>query len=240
MEVVRINAAVGENAMRKGIKKGFTLLLMTAVILTAVNAVPQSAARVQAAVKPYFVVKNPTVTYKPGDNYSRYYTVLSIAGCTEKSEIKSLKSSNKKVKAVAGNGYVAVYFGDRALTSVISCKVRGTKISTKLTVKKYANPFDSFKIGKQTFTGKFNKNNEYRQEKHIERQTLSIRVKKGWKITGVSVYSGGGCKTYRVNKSTFSKKITLNGRYSAAVYVYVKNTKTGISERMIFRKSGGY
>lgn len=226
--------------MKKWLKKVLSVLLLSAVLVMSLTFAPQGTAEVQAAVKPYFTIKNPTVTYKPGDRYLRYYTVLPIAGCSKKSEIKSLKSSNKGVKVQAGNGYVTAYFGDKALTSTISCKVGGTKISTKLTVRKYSNPFEGFKIGKQNFTGKFNRNNEYRQGKNIERQTLNIRAKKGWMITKVEVYSDGAGKTWRVNKSSFSKKITLSGTYGAAVYVYVKNAKTGISERIIFRKSGGY
>lgn len=219
------------------LKKVLSIVLMTAVIVTSLVFAPQSAAEVQAATKPYFIAKNPVLTYKTGDAYSRYYTMLSIAGCTKKSEIKNLKSSNKKVQVEAKDGYVVAYFGDKALTSTISCKVNGTKISTKLTIKKYSNPFSTFKIGSANFTSKFNKDDEYRQKKDFKKQTLNIKVKKDWIITSVSVYSDGSSNTYRVNKSSFSKKITLSGKYSATIYVYVKNAKTGVSEHMIFQKS---
>lgn len=217
--------------MKKICKRAIAFMLAAVMVMTAALLLPQNTAEVQAASKKVYI--NPysakAVTYKPGDGVSKYSTVISIMGCTKASEIKNLKSSSKAVKVSAKNGYIRAEYGNKAAKATITCTVKGVKLKTTLTVKKYTNPCSSLKIGKTNFTSKFNKNDIYRQNKAFKQQTLSIKAKSGWKITKVSVYNNGSYKGYTVNKSKFSKKITLNGAY-ATVYVYFTNAKTGVSE----------
>lgn len=223
--------------MKKMCKRAIAFTLALLMVLTTALLLPQNTAEVQAASQKVYI--NPysakVVTYKTGDGISKYSTVISIMGCTKASEIKKLKSSSKAVKVSAQNGYIRAEFGDKAAKATITCTVKGVKLKTTLTVKKYTNPCSSLKLGKTNFTSKFSKTDIYRQTKAFKNQTLSIKAKSGWKISKVSVYNNGSYKGYTVNSSKFSKKINLNGNYST-VYVYCTNTKTGISECLILTK----
>lgn len=224
--------------MKKMCKKAIAFTLAIMMVFTTVLLLPQSASEAQAAsskkayINPYSA---KVVTYKPGDGTSSYSTVISIVGCSKASEIKNLKSSNKAVKLTAKDGYIRAVYGNKAVKATITCTVKGVKLKTTLTVKKYANPCSTLKIGTTNFTSKFSKTDVYRQSKTFKNQTLSIKTKSGWKITRVSVYNNGSYKNYTVNSSKFSKKITMNKSYST-LYVYCTNTKTGVEECLVLRK----
>lgn len=223
--------------MKKMCKKAIAFTLAVIMVFTTVLLLPQGTEEVQAASQKVYI--NPysakVVTYKPGDGVSKYSTVISIMGCTKSSEIKNLKSSSKAVKVSAQNGYIRAEFGNKAGKATITCTVKGVKLKTALTVKKYTNPCSSLKLGKTNFTSKFSRTDVYRQTKTFKNQTLSVKMKSGWKITKVSVYNNGSYKGYTVNSSKFSKKITLN-KTSGAVYIYCTNSKTGVSECLILSK----
>lgn len=224
--------------MKKMCKRIIAFTLAMVMVLAAGLLAPQSAAEVQAASKVYInPYSSKVVTYKPGDGVSKYTSVISIMGCSKKSEIKNLKSSNKAVvKVTAQDGYIRAQYGNKAGKATITCTVKGVKLKTTLTVKKYSNPCSTFKIGSTNFTSKFNKDDSYVQKKAFKNQTLNIKLKSGWKITTLSVYNGKTTKRYTVNSSKFSKKITLNGSYGV-IYVNLTNTKTGISECLSFTRT---
>lgn len=224
--------------MKKICKRVIAFTLALIMVLTASLLAPQSAAEVQAASKKVYInpYSSKVVTYKPGDGVSKYTSVISIVGCSKKSEIKNLKSSNKNIKVSAQNGYIRAQYGNKAGKTTITCTVKGVKLKTTLTVKKYTNPCSAFKLGKTSFASKFNKDDSYVQKKAFKSQTLTVRMKSGWKITSVSVYNNGATKRYTVNSSKFSKKVTLNSSYSV-LYVYCTNAKTGISECLTFTRS---
>lgn len=223
--------------MKKICKKAIAFTLAMVMVLTTVLLLPQNTAEVQAASKKVYInpYSSKVVTYKPGDGVSNYTTVISIMGCTKASEIKNLKSSSSAVKVSAQNGYIRAAYKNKAAKATISCTVKGVKLKTTLTVKKYSNPLSAMKLGKTTFTSKFNKTDVYRQSKSFKGQTLTLKAKSGWKITKVSVYNNGSYKNYNVNSTKFSKKITLSGAYSS-VYIYCTNSKTGVSECLTLRK----
>lgn len=231
--------------MKAIFKKAIAFVLVIAMAVTASVMLPQSTVEVQAAKAKVYV--NPysakVVTYKPDDGYSKYSTTISIMGCTKKSQIKKLKSSNKAIKVSAKNGYIQATFGDKAGKTTITCTVKGVKLKTTLTVKKYTNPCKSIKVGKQNLTSKFKNTDVYRTNKGYKNQTLNIKMNKGWKISSVYVYKGGGSsanKRYNVNnKSSFSKKITVSNDYGY-VYVSCYNEKTKISEWLEIRTSKYY
>lgn len=221
--------------MKKFAKKVIAFMLVAAMVITAGVFAPTDEA--QAASKSVYInpFSDTVVTYKPGDGISSNWSVISIVGCTKKSEIKNLKSSNKNMKAEKRDGYVVVYYGDKAQKTTITCTVKGVKLKTTLTVKKYVNPAKSFKIGKINLTSQFKTTNIAKKAgKDYKNQTLSVQLKSGWKIGYVTVRNNGQSKQYNnVNSSKFSKKITLKGTDS---YVIVQciNAKTKVTEYLHF------
>lgn len=221
--------------MKKFAKKVIAFMLVAAMVITAGVFAPTDEA--QAASKSVYInpFSDTVVTYKPGDGISSNWSVISIVGCNKKSEIKNLKSSNKNMKAEKRDGYVVVYYGDKAQKTTITCTVKGVKLKTTLTVKKYANPAKSFKIGKTNLTSQFKTTNiAQKAGKDYKNQTLSVQLKSGWKIGYVTVRNNGKTKQYNnVNSSKFSKKITLKGTDS---YVIVQciNAKTKVTEYLHF------
>ncbi len=218
--------------MKKLSKKLIAFALVLVMTVTAGAVIPQGMVEVQAASGRVYV--NPcsatVVTYKPGSALSRFSSVISIMGCSKAKEIKNLKSSNKDIKVAPRDGYIRVEFGKKAAKSTITCTVKGVKLKTTLTVKKYSNPCKTFKIGKTKLTSKFNKIDVLRTNKAFKNQKLDIKLKNGWKITRVHVTSGtGSYNNYKVNNSSFSKKITLSNNYGY-IYVYCYNEKTKVNE----------
>lgn len=214
----------------KNFKKILASLLVFVMVLS-MGLVP-AAEDVAAASKKNIYI-NPystrTVTYYTGDNLSKYSGVISIVGCSKASEIKSLKSDNENIKVSARNGYIRVEYGDKAGKAKITCKVKGVKLSTTFTVKKYSNPCKSLKIGKTNLTKKYNKTWSYRQNKEFKNQKLDVQMNKNWKISTIYVSNSSGTQRFYVNKNKFNKKISIKGNYSS-FSIYCENTKTGINE----------
>lgn len=221
--------------MKKFAQKVIAFMLVAAMIITAGVFAPTD--EVQAANSKVYI--NPfsatVVTYKPGDGVSENWSVISIMGCSKKSEIKNLKSSNKNMRVEKRDGYVVVYFGDKVQKTTITCTVKGVKLKTTLTVRKYVNPAKSIKIGKTNLTSKFKTTDICRKNgKTYKNQTLSVQLKSGWKINYVSVRNNGKTKQYnKVNSAKFSKKITLKGNDSY-VLIQCVNAKTKVTENLHF------
>ena len=136
--------------MKKLSKKVIAFALAVVMTLTAGAVAPQGNVEVQAAsgrvyVNPYSAT---VVTYKPGKDVNTFTSTISIMGCDKAKEIKKLKSSNKNIRVAARDGYIRVEFGKKAAKSTITCTVKGVKLKTTFTVKKYTNPCKTFKIGK--------------------------------------------------------------------------------------------
>ena len=199
--------------MKKLSKQLIAFALVLVMTVTAGAVIPQGMVEVQAASGRVYV--NPysatVVTYKPGSALSRFSSVISIMGCSKAKEIKNLKSSNKYIKVAPRDGYIRVKFGKKAAKSTIPCTVKGVKLKT-------------------TFT----------TNKAFKKQKLDIKLKSGWKISSVHVTSGtGSYNNYRVNKSSFSKKITVSNNYGY-IYVYCYNEKTKVSECLQINTSTRY
>ena len=218
--------------MKKLSKKVIAFALAVVMTLTAGAVAPQGNVEVQAAsgrvyVNPYSAT---VVTYKPGKDVNTFTSTISIMGCDKAKEIKKLKSSNKNIRVAARDGYIRVEFGKKAAKSTITCTVKGVKLKTTFTVK----------IGKTNLLSKFNKNDVLRTNKAFKKQKLDIKLKSGWKISSVHVTSGtGSYNNYRVNKSSFSKKITVSNNYGY-IYVYCYNEKTKVSECLQINTSTRY
>ena len=230
--------------MKKLSKKVIAFALAVVMILTAGAVVPQGNVEVQAANSRVYIVnscKNMVFTYKSGDGYTGYYTVISIMGCNKASQIKKLKSSSKDVRVYAKDGCIRAEFGKKAIKkATITCTVKGVKLKATLSVKKYSNPCASFKLGKTDLTSKFSKTDVFKTNKNYKNQKLTINMKNGWKITKVYVQKkSGSYTTERMNKSSYSKKISLTNN-SGYVYVYCYNEKTKVSEMLEIRDASWY
>ena len=205
------------------------VLLVTIVFSSAPNEVRAEKGNVY--INPFSAT---VVTYKTGDNKTTYLGTVNIVGCTKKSEIKNLKSSNKNMKVKSGDGYIVVYYGDKAQKTTITCTVKGVKLRTTFAVKKYDNPVKNMKIGSTNLTSEFKNTDCYKKNGRIYKdKKLTVQVKSGWKIDCVSVYNGGKSKIYKVNSTKFSKKITLTSKNS---YISVRcvNFRTKVVEKLVF------
>lgn len=215
--------------MKRIMKKLMAFTLAMVIALTTVLCVAPNTMQVQAASSVYFIFQDNVVTYKPGDKCTEYGLGIAIMGCEKKSQIKNLKSSNKAVKVEASDGCIVARYGNKAVKTNITCTVKGVKLKTTLTIKKYTNPVSMFKIDKTNITSKFNKTNSYVQKKTFKKKKVSVQMKKGWRITSVSVYNNGKTKWYDVNGSKFSKTISLTSdEYD--ITVHYRNEKGTISD----------
>lgn len=196
----------------KKIKRIATILIAMATIMVTL-AVPQQTVTVKAASSPYFIGDKHIVVYEKGGSESSNWEVLSIMYCSKKSQIKNLKSSNKKVKVEAKEGYVVAKYPNKALTTTITCTVKNKKLSTKLIVKKYQNPAKTYKIGSKNYASIFNYNSRNYEGKKCKNQKFTVAAKKGWKITSVNIYTGKKSISkyfdYGKYASSYSTKLTL-------------------------------
>ena len=224
--------------MKKVTKRVLAAFLTLAMVFTLLAVPATSMKNVSAAeevgINPYSeLTKSMTPEEQKWAASGTTLTgVISITGTTKASQIKKLKSSNKNMKVsaqAAASGYIRVEYKKPGKTT-ITCTVKGKKLKTTFTVKKYSNPVKTLKIGSKSYTSKFNKVRIASSAKKISKKTLNIKAKKGWKIAWVSVYNGSS-KFYTVNKTSFSKKITLNKKGG---YVMVKLTQksTGLNESL--------
>lgn len=210
--------------MKKGLKRILSMALAFVLIFGGIFTFSPSTA--MAAYAPAFVDSNVHVIAQDGDFFNHHYALFSIYNCHKASDITAVKSSNTSVARVeVERGYLRVYYYKPG-TSTISCKVRGKKISSKITVHKYQNPFKSFKIGKTDFKSKFNKHGRYTlyHTKSMKNQDLSIQLNSGWIITSISstidskhisesFYATANKTKYSLKKRTFNSSsdyITLN------------------------------
>lgn len=224
--------------MRKLMKRITALALTFAMLFTAELFVPQNTTEVQAASSVYFNrYSTKVVTYQPDDHYRMHTATLSIMGCTKATEIKNLKSSNTGICRVkARPGYVQVYYYKKAGTATISCKVKGKKISTKFTVKKYQSPIKSLTIGKKNFASKFKgiDNYDYYHTDKIKKQKLKITTANDWVIQSISTTLNGTYKFKYQSKpvKSYSEKIS-SAKKSDEVWIRCYNRKTKMTETVI-------
>lgn len=220
--------------MKRVLKKSIMFVLALVFVLTVGLFVPQNIVEAEAATKYEFLsdAKNKTVYYAPDDNTIRYID-LDISGYPKSSQIKNLKSSKPSaVRVQARSGCVRAYIRGTG-TATISCKIGGQTISTKLTVKKWSNPFNSFKLDKTEFKTKFNKATgfEWFHTNKISSKKLTLKVKNGWKITSVYSYNGGSSKSkYGINKNSY----TMSGVSMKSIYDDVKVTLLDVKNQISY------
>lgn len=220
--------------MKKTMKKLLSGVLAFVMLFMMQLVLPQNTTDVEAAVKYSFdkAYQNKTVYYIPDGNEVQYFE-LKIRNQPKATQIKNVtvkadKSSAGAFRAYARKGCIRVYY--RAAGTVqVSCKIGRQKLTTKLYVKKYTNPFASFKIGKTDFTKRYANTNEfeYYHTKAVKNQKLTIRMKKGFLVKSVYAYGTGSRSVYDIDKASYSQnKVSLSAAYShIIVTVYDKAQK---------------
>ncbi len=212
-------------------------MLIAIVTIVATLAIPQQTVTVKAASSPYFIGEKHIAVYEKGGTEYSNWIVLSIMNCTKKSEIKSLKSSNKNVKVEAKDGYVVATYPNKALSTTITCTVKKKKLSTKLTVKKYQNPVKTFKIGSKNNASLFKYNSYYYEGKTCKNQKFTVAANSGWKIMSVNIDTGSKkiSKYFSYGKyaSSYSTKMSLTKSY-ASIGVGLYNAKEERSQYVYY------
>lgn len=144
-------------------------------------------------------------------------------------KITNAKSSNKKVLVVSSSGKSLGLETKKPGKAKLTFKEGNKKRSVNIVVKKYANPFKKYKLGKRNYATSYNKvidvyakgaENKYRLT-----GVVSITPAKNWKIKAINAYVPFG---------TGMKKIPNNSKLPAGtttVQVLMKNTKTKVTQR---------
>lgn len=171
----------------------------------------------------------------PDDNYTGEM-YMYIDAVEEGEKVKKLKSSNKKVATVkAGSSGVAISYGLRTGSTMISCVVNGVKLSHKFTVK-YVCPVSSFKVDGKSVLSTLKKKNVFVTSQTLENKKVTIKAKKGWVITEVRNVKNMKSRTAKVrNKTSYSTTITTKWPYDG-IRVKFKNKKTGKEQTVTYRK----
>ena len=200
-------------------------MLIAVITIVVTLVIPQQTVTVKAAYSPYFISEKRIAVYEKGGNEYTNWVTLSITYCNKKSEIKNLKSSNKKVKVKAEDGYVVATYPNKTLSTTITCTVKKKKLSTKLIVKKYQNPVKTFKIGSKNKASLFKENSYYYDGKTCKNQKFTVAANSGWKIMSVNIYTGNKTisKYFDYDKyaGSYSTKLSLtnsNARVSVGLY----------------------
>ena len=183
---------------------------------------------VEAAVPS--IEKNATYNLYKGTSYTKF---LYINNPRKNGKITHLKNSNPKVVTVAaGNPYSFLEISPkREGKAKITFRYAGKTLSQTITVKKYENPCQSFKIGNIDYTRFFNKSGHFIHNRRKKDYTgvIKIKPKKGCEVVKIKrydMYNGG--KTIKNGK-----KITLSiAGTGTGVDVYFKNIKTGEKKKL--------
>ena len=152
-----------------------------------------------------------------------------LTGVKSVKDVTKLKSSSKKTATVStfdysGTVYVGVTAKKPGKTTVsFTAKVNGKKKNYKcvVTVKKYALPFSSFKIGKIDAAKQLKTTYSagIPLKKALKKQKVSFKLKKGWTIRSMEYYNstdGSGMTSLKNGKKITvmsGKQIQINLEY---------------------------
>lgn len=204
--------------MKKITKKTLAVVLAIFMVIQALpSAVVHAAApNVQKNLKIWLY-----------DSMKSNTAYIYIQNPVKKGKITKIKNSKPSVaKVTAGtNSYLAVMPKSEGTTKV-TFQYAKKKLTTKITVVKWANPCKEFKIGKKNYAKNFEKSGHYNlnQQKKDKNEKIKIVPKKGWKLS----------KIERFTMESPAKKVKNNSKVNlttkgtgTGIYVYFKNTKTG-------------
>lgn len=229
--------------MEKNIRKRPIRLVLALLLVMALSVSLLPDTSVKAAVKPkiekkYTFVRFPKMKgkepviirsyYDEYFKYREYYynTGIFIENSVQNKKIRQLKSSNPKVlkvKTQFDNGIQLL--PKKPGKSRVTFQYAGKKFSTKVTIKNYANPCKSFKVGKKDYAKKFDKTFEYGKKGYEKgKAKVSITPKKGWKI--ISMYAGQG-ETNGAIQIKNNTVVDMDDPLAVRVGANFKNKKTG-------------
>ena len=177
-----------------------------------------------AAFAELYIPEN-RVIYKDKDTTS--YNIM-LDGVSKTSAITKLKSSKKSVATVSkfvygDTAYVAINMkkpGKTTVTFNVKYKGKTVKAKTKVEIRKYVNPFKSLKIGSKNYASKF-KENPYCTLTKTAKGKMTIKLKSGYKIKGISTYNGNDGSGYKILKN--KKNITIKKGYVLSISVLPKD-----------------
>ena len=209
----------------KKIRK-FMMVLATLVLMFGLTNIGVS--KVQAA--------NPTI--EKNINYSLYKgrditRFEHIKNPVSNGKITNLKNTNPDVVEVTADeqyGILRVHILKAGMSN-ISFRYAGKTLTQKITVSKYENPCQLFKVGATNYTKYFNKSGQFNHNNRKKDITATIKVtpKKGWKLTKIEVQNMyDGTKKARNNSKI---KLSIKGT-GTGVHAYFKNTKTGVVQEL--------
>lgn len=171
--------------------------------------------------------------YYIGSTYDSYgmngKTAVKVTAKSDNSRVATVKA-----KKLDGNWYIYATLKKPGTTNV-TVKVNGKSYKTKLIVKKYVNPVSSIKVGKTIIKGsRFNKKTVYnlKYSKFANKKsTITVRLKKGWKLKWDVEYVKKGWQKNSNIKNGAALKI--DGGKGFFISFTAQNTKTGQEEYVV-------
>ncbi|MFR2368125.1 MAG: hypothetical protein ACLS8T_10595, partial [Anaerobutyricum sp.] len=170
--------------MKHLVKKLSTLFIVAVLAVTMLLPTTANAATKSASEIPY--AENIILSCGTG------YSTTSIR---YPEKIKKITSSNNDILDLkyfdggywSGNLFTFSYIAAKG-TVVLTAKGKsGKQYITNLTINKYVNPVKKFKIGSKNLASQFKKSGDgYAKIKKTQKQKISIKTKKGWKVSSIT------------------------------------------------------
>ena len=213
--------------MKHLVKKLSTLFIVAVLAVTMLLPTTANAATKSASEIPY--AENIILSCGTG------YSTTSIR---YPEKIKKITSSNNDILDLkyfdggywSGNLFTFSYIAAKG-TVVLTAKGKsGKQYITNLTINKYVNPVKKFKIGSKNLASQFKKSSDgYAKIKKTQKQKISIKTKKGWKVSSITYDDSRIKKPKKVknNKSITIKKPNSSDKNGSQLFVQLKNQNTG-------------
>ena len=208
-------------------KKLSTLFIVAVLAVTMLLPATANAATKSASEIPY--AENIILSCGAG------YLTTSIR---YPEKIKKITSSDNDILDLkyfdggywGGNFFTFSYIAAKG-TVVLTAKGKsGKQYITNLTINKYVNPVKKFKIGSKNLASQFKKSSYgYAKIKKTQKQKISIKTKKGWKVSSITYEDSRLKKPKKVknNKSITIKKPNSSEKNGSQIFVQLQNQKTG-------------
>ena len=191
--------------MKHLVKKLSTLFIVAVLAVTMLLPATANAATKSASEIPY--AENIILSCGAG------YSTTSIR---YPEKIKKITSSDNDILDLkyfdggywSGNLFTFSYIAAKG-TVVLTAKGKsGKQYITNLTINKYVNPVKKFKIGSKNLASQFRKSGDgYAKIKKTQKQKISIKTKKGWKVSSITYEDSRLKKPKKVKKETKTKEV---------------------------------
>ena len=213
--------------MKHLLKKLSTLFIVAVLAVTMLLPATANAATKSASEIPY--AENIILSCGAG------YLTTSIR---YPEKIKKITSSDNDILDLkyfdggywSGNLFTFSYIATKG-TVVLTAKGKsGKQYVTNLTIGKYVNPVKKLKIGSKNLASQFKKSSYgYAKIKKTQKQKISIKTKKGWKVSSITYEDSRLKKPKKVknNKSITIKKPNSSEKNGSQIFVQLQNQKTG-------------